>query len=228
MWYEEIEEMSKTDVNPPFSLCCQGGKVLLPTFNDTPPPLNSLLDYNHPATSKFRDQIRVYNSMFYFTSFGAKIDHSINTGRAPYTFRISGQSYHRIGSLIPNEGTQPKFTHLYFFDTQNEVRNWQTTFIDKDTSDGVNQQIVKGLIQIDRKSTRQYNAPTVAKVAAVIINDLWEGLPMRNVTVQSKDSGPRRVSKLHPSYMALQYSLLFLYGEDGFHEEIPYNNNTGT
>nr|GEU74156.1 hypothetical protein [Tanacetum cinerariifolium] len=148
MWYEEIEEMSKTDVNPPFSLCCQGGKVLLPTFNDTPPPLNSLLDYNYPAASKFRDQIRVYNSMFCLTSFDAKIDHSINTGRAPYTFRISGKSYHRIGSLIPNEGTQPKFAHLYFFYTQNEVRNWQTAFIDKDTSDGVDQQIVRGLIQM--------------------------------------------------------------------------------
>nr|GEV75987.1 hypothetical protein [Tanacetum cinerariifolium] len=142
MWYEEIEEKSKTDVNPPFSLCCQGGKVLLTTFNDTPPPLNSLLDYNHSAASKFRDQIRVYNSMFCFTSFGAKIDHSINTGRAPYTFRISGQSYHRMGSLIPNEGTQPKFAHLYF------------------------------LILKMRKSMRQYNAPTAAEVTAVIINDL--------------------------------------------------------
>nr|GEV79219.1 hypothetical protein [Tanacetum cinerariifolium] len=197
MWYEEIEEKSKTDVNPPFSLCCQGGKVLLLTFNDTPPPLNSLLDYNHPAASKFRDQIRVYNSMFCFTSFGAKIDHSINTCKAPYTFRISGQIYHRMGSLIPNEGTQPKFVHLYFFYTQNEVRNRQTAFIDKDTRDGVDQQIVRGLIQmLDHysfiaKAFRMYNAPTVAEVAAVIINDLWEGLPTRNVTVQSKDSGPR-------------------------------------
>ncbi|GJZ04369.1 DNA helicase PIF1, ATP-dependent [Tanacetum coccineum] len=80
MYYEEREEKSKKAVNPTFSLCCQGGKVLLPTFNDTPPPLNSLLDYNYPATSKFRDQIRVYNSMFCFASFDAKIDHSINTG----------------------------------------------------------------------------------------------------------------------------------------------------
>ncbi|GJV34720.1 ATP-dependent DNA helicase PIF1-like protein [Tanacetum coccineum] len=148
MLYKERKEKSKTAVNPTFSLCCQGGKVLLPTFNDTPPPLNSLLDYNHLAISKFQDQIRVYNSMFCFTSFGAKIDHSINTGRALYTFRISGQIYHQMGSLIPNEGTQPKFAQLYFFYTQNEVRNRQTAFINKDTSDGVDQQIVRGLIQM--------------------------------------------------------------------------------
>ncbi|GJS23495.1 DNA helicase PIF1, ATP-dependent [Tanacetum coccineum] len=79
----------------------------------------------------------------------------------------------------------------------------------------------------ERKSSRQYNAPTVSEVAAVIINDFREGLPTRDVIVNSKDSRPRRVSELHPSYMALQYPLLFPYGEDGFHEEIPYNKNIG-
>ncbi|GKA70844.1 hypothetical protein Tco_0776983, partial [Tanacetum coccineum] len=147
MWYKEREK-SKTAVNPTFSLCCQGGKVLLPIFKGTPPPLNNLLNYNHPATSKFRDQIRVYNGMFYFTSFGAKIDHLINTGRAPYTFRINGQNYHRMGSLLPKEGIQPKFTQLYFFDTRNEVKNRTGAFIDKDTAEPVDEQIVQSLIQM--------------------------------------------------------------------------------
>ena len=31
----------------------------------------------------------------------------------------------------------------------------------------------------------------------------------------------------HPSYMALQYPLLFPYGEDWFHDNIPYHDNTG-
>ncbi|GJX59357.1 putative reverse transcriptase domain-containing protein [Tanacetum coccineum] len=148
MWYEEREEKSKTTINPTFSLCCQGGKVLLPIFKGTPSPLNNLLNYNHPATSKFRNQIRVYNGMFCFTSFGAKIDHSCNTGRAPYTFRINGQNYHRMGSLLPKEGVQPKFAQLYFFDTQNEVRNHTGAFIDKDTTKPVDEQIVQSLIQM--------------------------------------------------------------------------------
>ncbi|GKE28671.1 hypothetical protein Tco_1444055 [Tanacetum coccineum] len=80
------------------------GKVLLPKFKDTPTPLDKLLNFNDPGTSKFRDQIRVYNGMFCFTSFGARIDHSINTGRGLYTFRINGQNYHRIGSLLPAPG----------------------------------------------------------------------------------------------------------------------------
>lgn len=101
MWYKERSDKARKPVNPTFSLYCQEGKLRLPKFKETPLPLNHLLDYNNPATSMFKVKIRVYNSMFCFTSFGAKIDHSINTGRGPYTFRINGQSYHRIGSLHP-------------------------------------------------------------------------------------------------------------------------------
>jgi hypothetical protein len=34
--------------------------------------------------------------------------------------------------------------------------------------------------------------------------------------VDSKEGGLQRINELHPSYMALQYPLLFPYGEDGF------------
>nr|GEX99147.1 putative reverse transcriptase domain-containing protein [Tanacetum cinerariifolium] len=43
MWYKEREENSRTSANPTFTLCCKGGKVLLPRFHDTPPPLDKLL-----------------------------------------------------------------------------------------------------------------------------------------------------------------------------------------
>ncbi|GKC98343.1 hypothetical protein Tco_1168618, partial [Tanacetum coccineum] len=138
-----------------------GGKVLLPRFHDTPPPLNHLLSHDQPSTAKFREQIRVYNSMFYFTSFGAKIDHSINTGRAPYTFRINGQNYHRMGSLLPKEGMP------------------------------------------ELKTTKQYNALTMSEVEAIIINDFEDTHPTRDIVVEQKDTGPQRVSELHPSYIAL-------------------------
>nr|GEW67342.1 helicase [Tanacetum cinerariifolium] len=56
MWYEERDDKGKRVVNPIFSLCCQEGKVLLPNFHNTPSPLQQLLNYNDPTTSKFRDQ----------------------------------------------------------------------------------------------------------------------------------------------------------------------------
>ena len=35
-----------------------------------------------------------------------------------------------------------------------------------------------------------------------------------------------RIDEQHPSFIALQYPLLFLYGEDGFHDAIPYNTES--
>ncbi|XP_035840209.1 uncharacterized protein LOC110909633 [Helianthus annuus] len=123
MWYEERNKNTKASDGTTFSSCCQDGKVLLPRLLDAPEPLRSLLDCNDPETVRFREHIRVYNSMFCFTSFGAKIDHAINSGRSLYTFRINGQNYHRIGAMLPVEGEQPRYAQLYFYDTQNEVKN---------------------------------------------------------------------------------------------------------
>ncbi|GJV98127.1 ATP-dependent DNA helicase PIF1 [Tanacetum coccineum] len=192
MWYNERSDKARKAVTPTFSLCCQEGKVLLPRFNDTPQPLKKLLDYIDPTTSRFKDQITVYNSMFCFTSFGARIDHSVNSGRGPYTFRINGQNYHRMGSLLLAEGVPPRLRLLS-----------------------------------ERPATRQYNAPTVSEVKALIINDFGDGLPTRDIIVNKNNTGPQRISELHPSYMVLQYPLLFLYGEDGYHEKIPYHSNGG-
>ena len=241
MWYEERCSRDKSTSNPMFSLCCQRGKVLLPKFKEAPSPLNELMDYNNPASSKFKERIRVYNGMFCYTSFGAKIDNSVNTGRGPYTFRINGQSYHRVGSLLPAQDKQPKYAQLYFFDTVNEVKNRMGAFIDNADSETVDEKIIGGLIRMfdvsssitkafrmardwcnlnnsarfelrllsHRSSARQYNATAVAEIAALITNDFGDGIPTRDIIINNKDEGLKRISELHPKYMALQYPLLF-------------------
>lgn len=61
--------------------------------------------------------------MFCFTSMGGKIDSSLNDGRSPPVFRMHGQNYHLIGSLMPSEGEPPRFAQLYIYDTENEIKN---------------------------------------------------------------------------------------------------------
>ncbi|GJV77616.1 ATP-dependent DNA helicase PIF1 [Tanacetum coccineum] len=83
---------------------------------------------------------------------GTKKAAFISAGRAPYTFRINEQNYHRMGSLLPAEGMPPKFTQLYFFDTRNEVRNRTSAFMDKETSEDIDKRIVGDLINmLDRE-----------------------------------------------------------------------------
>jgi hypothetical protein len=61
--------------------------------------------------------------MFSFTSLGGKIESSEGTGSWPPHFVIAGQNYHRLGSLLPNDGNPPKFAQLYIYDTQHEINN---------------------------------------------------------------------------------------------------------
>jgi hypothetical protein len=65
----------------------------------------------------------MYNSVLAFTSFGAKVDESVTGGPGPYSFRIQGELYHKIGSLCPTEGQWPKFAQLYIHDTKREHQN---------------------------------------------------------------------------------------------------------
>nr|GFA01460.1 uncharacterized protein [Tanacetum cinerariifolium] len=72
-----------------------------------------------------------------------------------------------------------------------------------------------------RTNARQYNAPTVSKVAALITDDFGDGIPTRDIIVDKQDTGPKRISELHPSYMALQYpGKVSFHGSRLLHMEI--------
>ncbi|KAL1337591.1 hypothetical protein AAHE18_10G149800 [Arachis hypogaea] len=59
--------------------------------------------------------------MFTFTSLGGKVIDLVNDGTGPPQFIISGQNYHRIGSLLPQAGQVSKFFQLYIYDTEHEL-----------------------------------------------------------------------------------------------------------
>jgi len=79
----------------------------LPNLPATPQELEVLLTSKENSAAKFRDQIRMYNSVLAFTSLGAKVDESVTGDPGPYSFRIQGELYHKIGSLCPVEGQRP-------------------------------------------------------------------------------------------------------------------------
>jgi hypothetical protein len=87
MWIKEwLAKLS--NINPQFSLCCENGKVLLPGLPTTPQELEIILTSKDTSAVKFRDQIRMYNSVLAFTSLDAKVDESVTRGIRPYSFRI--------------------------------------------------------------------------------------------------------------------------------------------
>jgi hypothetical protein len=70
--------------------------------------LDRLLNGDDKVSKKFKENSRSYNSMFAFTSTGI-VDKNINKGHAPYVFCMHGQNYHHIGTLLPEEGTNPRW-----------------------------------------------------------------------------------------------------------------------
>jgi hypothetical protein len=122
MWYQERRAKSRDITQPMFQMCCSNGKVQLPYPKNPPQFLQKLLFDNSSKQSKnFQENLRMYNSMFAFTSPGMKFDNNFKGKRGPPVLRLQGQPCHRIGSMLPKLGDAPKFAQLY--DTDNEVQN---------------------------------------------------------------------------------------------------------
>ncbi|XP_019195824.1 PREDICTED: uncharacterized protein LOC109189666 [Ipomoea nil] len=77
------------------------------------------------------------------------------------------------------------------------------------------------------RDARTYNLSQVSEVAALIVGDLDTSIGERDIIVQSKGGHLQRISELNPSYLPLQYPILFPYGEDGYREDIAFANVVG-
>ncbi|KAM3234135.1 hypothetical protein P3L10_019494 [Capsicum annuum] len=134
---------------------------------------------------------------------GGRVDGSINRSKRPYIFRMSGQNYHHIGSLLPEIGKTPRFSQLYIYDTENEITNrmnclWQGD-VDPKIVHALSEMLDEHNILVktfrmarDRykqhpesafflrilsnrtRDGRQYNVPTTSEVARLIVGDLTE------------------------------------------------------
>ncbi|ONL99944.1 Retrotransposon-like protein [Zea mays] len=187
---------------------------------------------------------------------GAQIDNSVNDGHGPPLFKICGHVHHRIGSLLPPDGSSPKFIQLYIYDTANEIQNRMNSLGNDDRNDGgLDLVVVNGLIKMiddhnpfakkfrmvrDRLADKesedfiirligvkegdpvQYNLPTTDQLAMFIVGDFSLDTFKRDIIIETETKELKRISSLHPAYMALQYPLLFPFGERGFQGNVIY------
>jgi len=64
---------------------------------------------------------------------------------------------------------------------------------------------------------------TADEVTALMVGDGFEVIDRHDLVVAQQANTFQCISKLHVGYMALHYPLLFPYGEDGCHPNIPLN-----
>ncbi|KAH9691883.1 ATP-dependent DNA helicase [Citrus sinensis] len=215
------------------------GRVQIPFMKETPP----LLKYLPGADSGQK----------------GRVDASINRSKGPYVFRMSGQNYHHIGSLLLEVGKKPQFAQLYIYDTENEIDNRINTLLKHGMKTEIDHEILHELSKMldqhnnlvksfrmtrDRYKTqpestfclrllnsrtrdgRRYNIPTVSEVAGLIVGDFSEANFQRDVIIEHRTKGLRRITDLHPSFMPMTYPLIYPYGEDGYRPDISLRDIT--
>ncbi|XP_071695650.1 uncharacterized protein [Rutidosis leptorrhynchoides] len=207
LWRSEALRGNRGLKKQVYSLCCYNSKVEIPLLEQPPPLLLNLYKGNCEKSQNFIENIRRYNMMFSFTSIGGKVDHKINSGRGPYVYRMCGQNYHLAGSVLPDEGDEPTFCSHFISSTS---KNVSTPF-------SLEFQMIRiRLIGRRDKDGRTYNLPTTDEVAAIIVGDIDGRADKRDIILETKLKQLQRISEYHPSYLALQYPLLFPYAKDGY------------
>ena len=92
--------------------CCSDGKFHLEPFPKPTSYINDLWQGNSQKSKLFRENSRIINNAVCITSL------KTSERRVGFTPSVvfQGRVHHRIGSLLPDAGDNPKFAQLYVFD----------------------------------------------------------------------------------------------------------------
>lgn len=244
--------------NESLGMCCASGKVVLIPLSSPPEPLKSLLSGQSDDSKLFLRKIRKLNSCFQMTSFGAnKICDLSSDGRNwESTFKIQGQVYHRIGSLMPMPNEDPKFLQIYFMGSSDDRVNirCQNNFIERAEEREIVELLESffennnKLIQLFKRVSPQLktdsyqiviNADKVPSgehagrfntptIDEVAVIMVGDPIDNRAVRIIRRNDTVSIISDLHRSYDALQYPLIFWEGQDQYDINIKQcNPNTG-
>ncbi|PWA58989.1 nucleic acid-binding, OB-fold protein [Artemisia annua] len=67
---------------------------------------------------------------------------------------------------------------------------------------------------------RQYQLPTSGTLGAIVFGNASDSLTDYDVIIEYRDRRPKRINKLHSSYMSLQFPILFVYGQPGYNTKM--------
>ena len=182
-WINEKDQNS-SQAHPSFSVCCAGGKINLSPLLKPPSYLLYLYTSSNSDATTFRKNIRGYNNLLACTSFGANISKEFQ-GQGISNFRINGQVYHSIGSLLPEDGNSPMFAQLYIYDTEHENKNRHNIMQDLDNDILFNLQNMldkcNPYIQSFRQARDIISSNTTSDISMVIHSDRTQNPHRYNV-----------------------------------------------
>ena len=231
-------------------LCCSKGNVKLDAFPQLQPFLQHLYEGTDSEGKHFLSNIRKYNCAFQMTSFGCY--ETTMSGFNP-SFRIQGQVYHLIGTIVPTAGESPKFAQIYFIDNRESEVAARCAIVDglrPDIVSSINELLIDNnhyveVFKLAKEIFEQQDNPSNVKIVinenkrpsgehsrrynSPVSDEIAVLMPNddasnRDIVLHYRDGGLRHISELHRSYDPLQYPLLFPHGTDGWHVNLKLQN----
>ncbi|CAL1358644.1 unnamed protein product [Linum trigynum] len=111
---------------------------------------------------------------------------------------------------------------IKMFDQTNElVKSFRR--VAREVQDPANHNLRLRIAGSRENNNRQYDLPTGSDVVGLIPGDFNAEDGDRDIILNHRDEGLQRINSLNPKFHALQFPVLFPYGEDGFHLGIGYD-----
>jgi len=203
---------------------------------------------------EFRRNARFYNKALAFTSTGGS-GHLVGMmyeGRGPPMYKIQGEIYHQLGSLLPNPNCPPVYSQLFIYDpgdalrfrlSRNSERNPATMSALQDVMNDCHPfvNVYRQAFELTRITSvpdyhlrlhflratdrHRYNIPSAShELAAIIPGDIDTCVNSRDVIIRPRGGPLQRVSECNPAYVTLHFPLLAPTGQEGWNINIPYVN----
>lgn len=250
------EKLSNSSMrNPKFGICCLQGQVDLPAFPEWPRELKALFHDPHDE-QKFIENVRQYNSALSFTSLGVKI-HTFAGGPPAAFRIHGALHHLMGSLVPPEGNSPSYAQlYIYDAQQATELRHQRNQNLRPDILRELHDILsrhhpyaatYKNAMQIVRElppeqhrdmqirlhlqpgtDARRYNLPTADEIAVVVPGDGSENVQdSRDIVIQYQGGALRRISHLHQSYSSLHYVLLFPRGENGWHLNMPLQQQEG-
>ena len=242
---------SSSEVNPEYGDCCLNGKIVLDYLHPLPSAIQALYVGTNRDAKEFRQNIRCYNKALAFTSTGGRGGPlGSYEGRGPPMYKIQGEVFHRLGSLMPEEHRPPVFSQLFIYDHQEALqyrmnrnperrRCTMETLQTALTNSNPFVQVYKQAHELSELTSmpdyhlrldflratdqRRYNLPSnTHELAAIIPGDVDSCANARDVIIRPRGGPLLRVSECNPAYIPWQFPLLAPTAQRGWDTDIPY------
>nr|VDD10377.1 unnamed protein product [Brassica oleracea] len=232
-----------------FSICCQQGRVRLPPVREAPSPLKELLESNKFRPNiRVANSLLAFTSMganvdhsvtgtsgpFTYRVNGQVI-HRIGSllpddGALPeylqlYIFDTDNELENRKRAFTQGSSSLaiPDSIIVQLIEMMDKHNHLAKTFRharDRFKETGTIEYSITLVSQTNLG--RQYDLPSASEIGGLIVGDLSATSVGRDIVVELKSSALQRINDQHPLMMSLQYPLLFLYGETGYNQRLPY------